>query len=65
MAGQHGAQRVTTRNLTVMDVRPEDNVLLLKGAVPGPTGGLVIIQAQGDYPSPITPEGEAEQVQGT
>lgn len=65
MAGQHGAQKVTTRNLTVMDVRPEDNVLLVKGAVPGPAGGIVIIQAQGDFPGPSTPEGEAEQLQGT
>ncbi len=64
MAGQHGAQKVTTRNLTIVDVRPEDNVLILKGAVPGPTGGIVIIQAQGDYPSPTTPKEDVEQVQG-
>lgn len=64
MAGQHGAQRVTTRNLTIVDVRPEDNLLLLKGAVPGPTGGIVIIQAQGDYPGLATLDGGLEQVQG-
>ncbi len=64
MAGQHGAKRVTTRNLTVVDVRPEDNVILLKGAVPGPAGGVVIIQAPGDYPSPATSQEHAGQVQG-
>lgn len=64
MAGQHGAQRVTTRNLTIVDVRPQDHVLLLKGAVPGPTGGIVIIQAQGDYPSLLPPDGGSGQMQG-
>lgn len=64
MAGQHGAQRVTSRNLRIIDVRPEDNVLLVKGAIPGPTGGIVIVQAEGDYPSLAAPQqgvGEARE----
>ena len=39
MAGQWGAERVTVQNLTVVDVRPEDNVILVRGSVPGPKNG--------------------------
>ncbi len=44
MPGHMGAVRVTTRNLAVIQLRPEDNVLLVRGAVPGATGGLVIVR---------------------
>jgi large subunit ribosomal protein L3 len=44
MPGHMGAARVTTRNLAVVQVRPEDNVLLVHGAVPGPVGGRVIVK---------------------
>jgi large subunit ribosomal protein L3 len=44
MAGQMGDQQVTVRNLEVIDVDPEDNVLMVKGAVPGPNGGYVIVK---------------------
>ena len=44
MPGHMGAVRVTTRNLAVVQLRPEDNVLLVRGAVPGATGGLVIVR---------------------
>lgn len=64
MAGWHGAHRVTTLNLRVIDVRPEDNVIIVKGAVPGPTGGIVIVQAEGDYPSNSGPQQGAGQAQG-
>lgn len=50
MAGRYGGERVTVRNLKIMAVRPEDNVLIVKGAVPGPNGGLLLIQADGEYP---------------
>jgi large subunit ribosomal protein L3 len=46
MAGQWGAERVTQMGLTVVEVRPEDNVLLIKGAVPGPKNGLVLVRKQ-------------------
>ena len=36
MPGHMGNARVTRKNLEVVDVRPEDNLLLVKGAVPGP-----------------------------
>src|SRR5262245_5648076 len=41
MAGRYGAERVTVRNLTIVRVDGENNLLLIKGAVPGPNGGLV------------------------
>src|SRR2546428_4284548 len=45
MAGQMGNERVTVLNLEVIETDPERNVLLLKGAVPGPTGGLVMVRS--------------------
>jgi large subunit ribosomal protein L3 len=44
MAGQFGNVRVTTQNIRVLEVRPEENLLLLCGAVPGATGGMVIVR---------------------
>ncbi len=46
MAGQWGAERVTVRNLEIVDVRPEDNVILVRGSVPGPKNGLVLVRKQ-------------------
>jgi large subunit ribosomal protein L3 len=45
MAGQHGNQRVTVLNLEVVRADAERNLLLVKGAVPGPTGGLVMVRS--------------------
>jgi large subunit ribosomal protein L3 len=44
MAGQYGSGRVTTLNLEVVKSDPERNLLLIKGAVPGPRGGMVLIR---------------------
>ena len=44
MAGQHGDTRVTTLNLEVVEGDAERGLLLVKGAVPGPTGGLVFVR---------------------
>jgi large subunit ribosomal protein L3 len=44
MAGHMGAERVTVRNLEVVDVDVEENVLVVKGAVPGPNGGYVVVR---------------------
>ncbi len=46
MAGQYGSIRQTVRNLEVIDIRPEYGVMLLKGAVPGPRNGIVLIKKQ-------------------
>jgi large subunit ribosomal protein L3 len=43
--GQMGNKRVTQRGLEVVDVRPDDNLLLLRGSVPGPRGGIVEIRS--------------------
>lgn len=43
MAGRMGAERVTVKNLEVAYVDPETNLIGLKGAVPGPRKGLVIL----------------------
>jgi large subunit ribosomal protein L3 len=42
MAGQHGNQRVTVLNLEIVQADAERNLLLIKGAIPGPAGGLVL-----------------------
>ena len=42
-AGHLGAERVTVQNLTVVKVDAENNLIAIKGAVPGPRGGLVLI----------------------
>jgi large subunit ribosomal protein L3 len=44
MAGQHGGVKVTTLNLEVVEGDAERNLLLLKGSVPGPAGGLVFVR---------------------
>ena len=44
MGGHMGDERVTVRNLEVIDVVTEDNVLVVKGAVPGPNGGYVLVR---------------------
>lgn len=44
MAGHYGSETVTTVGLEVVEVRPDDNVILIKGALPGPNGGLVVVK---------------------
>ncbi|GAB4390871.1 MAG: 50S ribosomal protein L3 [Thermodesulfovibrionales bacterium] len=44
MAGQMGAERVTTRNLEVVEVRAEQNLILVRGSVPGPKNSIVEIR---------------------
>ncbi len=44
MAGRYGGDRVTMRNLKVVRVDEENNLLLVRGAVPGATGGFVVIR---------------------
>ena len=44
MGGHMGHEQVTVRNLEIVDVVAEDNVLVVKGAVPGPNGGYVIVR---------------------
>ena len=44
MPGHMGSKRVTTQNLKVVQVRPEENLILVKGSVPGANGGIVTIK---------------------
>jgi large subunit ribosomal protein L3 len=44
MAGRMGSSRVTTLNLEVVAADPERELILVKGAVPGPRGGMVLIR---------------------
>ncbi len=44
MAGHMGDERVTVINLVVIEAQPERNLLLVRGAIPGMTNGLVIIE---------------------
>ena len=44
MAGRMGGEKVTTLNLTVVEADADQGVLLVRGAVPGPKGGLVLIR---------------------
>jgi large subunit ribosomal protein L3 len=44
MAGRMGGVRVTAQNVSVHSVDADQGLLLLKGAVPGPTGGLVLVK---------------------
>jgi large subunit ribosomal protein L3 len=48
MPGQMGHHQVTIKNLTVIDIRPEENLILVKGAVPGANNGLVLLR-KSDY----------------
>lgn len=43
-AGHMGVDRVTVRNLEVVEVNVEENLLLVKGAVPGPNGGYLVVE---------------------
>jgi len=44
MAGHYGDERITTLNLRVVEVKPENNLILVHGAVPGANGGIVLVR---------------------
>lgn len=44
LPGHYGNERVTIQNLKVVDIRPEEDVILIKGAIPGPVNGVVEIR---------------------
>lgn len=57
MAGHYGHERCTVLGLQVVRIDPEKHVMLVKGAVPGPNGGLVLVR-------PHLPRGTRPTVQG-
>ena len=54
MAGQYGNAQITVRNLDVVKIDKENNLLLVRGAIPGPNGGLVLVRPTNkkDIPTP-------------
>ncbi len=44
LPGQMGSKRVTARNLEIVEVDADNNVILVRGAVPGPNGGYVVVR---------------------
>ncbi len=44
MAGQMGNKKTTTQNLKVVDIKKEDNIILIKGAVPGHVNSIIVIK---------------------
>jgi large subunit ribosomal protein L3 len=44
MPGHYGVEHQTMQNIEIVDIRPEDHLLLVRGAVPGPASGLVAIK---------------------
>lgn len=52
MAGHFGNARCTVRNLKVVQIQPENNLLIVKGAVPGPNGGFLFIRETNKLPRP-------------
>ena len=45
MAGHMGMERVTVQNLEVVEIRAGENLILVKGAIPGANGGLVVLRS--------------------
>jgi large subunit ribosomal protein L3 len=45
MAGRMGGVRFTVQNLTIQAIDPENNLILVKGAIPGPAGALVLVRS--------------------
>lgn len=52
MAGRYGAARATVRNLRLVQIDVENDLLLVRGAVPGPNGGYVLIRPSNKLPLP-------------
>lgn len=48
MGGRMGGDRVTISNLEIVDIDQENNILLIKGAVPGARNGLILISGEGE-----------------
>jgi len=44
LPGHFGFERKTVQNLEIVDIRPEENLILLRGAIPGPASGLIAIR---------------------
>lgn len=61
LPGHMGQERVTVRNLTVIQTDKENNLLVVKGAVPGARGGYLLIK-KAEFQTDISEEGKKEEV---
>lgn len=76
MAGRMGAEKVTSSHLEIIDVLPEENILFIKGAIPGPTGSTIFLfsesetqgtevkkkeETQGDAPEQKAPDADQKK----
>ena len=52
MAGQYGADQVTIRNQKVVLIDKENNLIVIRGAIPGPKGGYVRVNPTNKLPAP-------------
>ena len=55
LPGQYGNKKITEKNLIVVEVDPDQELLLVRGSVPGPVNGLVRIELVGETPRSYTP----------
>ncbi len=55
LPGQYGNKKITEKNLIVVEVDPEQELMLVRGSVPGPVNGLVRIELVGEEPRSYTP----------
>ena len=65
MPGHFGSQRVTVQNLEVVEVRPQQNLIFLRGTVPGSRNGIVTIRQAKKAPTttrPTLPQEKQEEV---
>lgn len=51
LPGHYGHETVTTKNLLIVDVQPENNIILVQGAIPGPKNGLLKIKSSVNKPN--------------
>ncbi len=65
MAGHMGSEKATTRGLEVIDVDKANNILSIKGSVPGPYGGLLMITKTGQIKGYTPPPEEKEEEEET
>lgn len=47
LPGRYGNDKITVKNLEIVDIRPEENLVLVKGAIPGANSGIVIVRKSG------------------
>lgn len=46
MAGRTGGKRVTVRNVQILDIFPDDNLMIVKGSIPGYNGSILVLEKQ-------------------